>query len=567
LKPTTVLIAGAGPTGLALACDLRLHGVDAQVVDKFDQPPTTTRALGVQPRGRQILDRLGVLGDLARTALPQTSFDVYVDGKLAVRVDLGSLQGPDDDGPLRVPQTAIEDRLRRRLQGLGASVEWRREVIGACQDGSGVDVSVRSQDGEQTVRCQWLIGCDGAHSACRRIAGAQFDGAAFPETFLLGDVRLSGARKDNAVIYLRRGQMLSMASLPDGAWRIGVALPPGDPLAEKGGEGLTADRSKSTTSMGEGLQRLQELFAAYSGDTETRLSEPTWFSIFRIHRRMASTFRAGRIVLCGDAAHLTSPLGGQGLNTGLSDAFNLGWKLALVVQGRADDSLIDTYEAERRPATQKVDRATAAWTGVLLGEGSANRFLRRWVALPAMRLRPMQAWVLTRRGSLQSSYRGGPLARGARTGVFSRLMHPGPQAGDGAPDAQCRRLPDGTPTSVGRELGPNWGLIVFGPATEAARRCVRAARMRVGVGLRVLRLASHGDKPVFGETLAQDERGAVERAYKPRRDTVLLLRPDGQVAWRSSSEDSRGLEAWLDAVLLVQPKFEPATPCAPPPQV
>jgi 4,5-epoxidase len=162
---------------------------------------------------------------------------------------------------------------------------------------------------------------------------------------------------------------------------------------------------------------LQELYRDYSGDSATRLIDPTWLSIFRIHRRMASTFRKGRALIAGDAAHLTSPLGGQGVNTGLNDAFNLGWKLALVIQGRADERLIDTYEAERRPSVERIDRATAAWTSVLFGDSVGARFVRRWIALPAMRWRTVQAWVLTRRGALQSSYRGGPLAQDAGNGV------------------------------------------------------------------------------------------------------------------------------------------------------
>jgi 4,5-epoxidase len=278
------------------------------------------------------------------------------------------------------------------------------------QDKGGVDVIVHSPEGTRTIRADWVVGCDGAHSVCRKLIGAEFVGSAYPQTFLTGDVRLEGSRERGPTIYLRRGQVLVTAPLPDGRWRVGAALPPGDPLAAKGGEGLTADRDKNSTSVEEGLARLQQLFADYSGDGATRLSDPTWISIFRIHRRMASTFRQGRVLIAGDAAHLTSPLGGQGVNTGLNDAFNLGWKLALVIQGRADERLIDSYEAERRPSVARIDRATAAWTSVLFGDSVGARFVRRWIALPAMRWRFVQAWVLTRRGALQSSYRAGPLA-------------------------------------------------------------------------------------------------------------------------------------------------------------
>lgn len=314
-------------------------------------------------------------------------------------------------------------------------------------------------------------------------------------------------------IYLRSGKVLVTAPLPSGQWRVGVALPPGDPLAAKVGEGLTADRHRNSASVEEGLASLRELYADYSGDSAAGLSDPTWISIFRIHRRMASTFRSGRALIAGDAAHLTSPLGGQGVNTGLNDAFNLGWKLALVIQGRADERLIYTYEAERRPTVERIDRATAAWTSVLFGDSVGARFVRRWIALPSMRWRPVQAWVLTRRGALQSSYRGGSLARDAKAGWLGRVAQLGPQAGDGAPDVECRSV-DSEATTVGHEIGPNWGLIVFGPMGEAAHACQAAARERLGDDLVVLGVVSgRAGDDIDADRLINDPGGKVARAY------------------------------------------------------
>jgi 4,5-epoxidase len=347
---TTVLVAGAGPTGLALACDLRRREIDVEVVEKLERPAVTTRALGIQPRGRQILDRLGALGDLDEISEQNQRVDIFVDGKLSAHIDLGSWQEPDKNSPLRAPQTAIEERLRERLRALGAEVRWGVAVSDIRQAAEGIDVAIRDHQSAQTIHADWLVGCDGAHSVCRKLIGAEFEGSVYPQSFLLADVQLTADRDLGQTIYLRGGQILVTARLPSGHWRIGVALPPGDPLASRGGEGLTADRDKNSTSIEEGLARLQQLYTAYSGDGATRFSDPTWISVFRIHRRMASTFRKGRVLIARDAAHLTSPLAGEGVNTGLNDAFNLGGKLALVIQGRADERLVDTYEAERRPS-------------------------------------------------------------------------------------------------------------------------------------------------------------------------------------------------------------------------
>jgi hypothetical protein len=266
---------------------------------------------------------------------------------------------------------------------------------------------------------------------------------------------------------------------------------------------------------------------------------------------MASAFRQGRVLIAGDAAHLTGPLGGQGVNTGLNDAFNLGWKLALVVQGRADERLIDSYEAERRPSVARIDRATAAWTSVLFGDSVGARFVRRWIALPAMRWRFVQAWVLTRRGALQSSYRAGPLAQDARFGWLNRVSNWAPQSGDGAPDVECRRRADSGATTVGREIGPNWGLIVFGPMDEAVGACKAAARRRLGDDLVVLHVVSGAQDPeIDADRLVDDLGGKVARVYWARPGAIIMVRPDGHIAWRSSTADRRGLEAWLDGALL-----------------
>jgi 4,5-epoxidase len=546
----SVLIAGAGPTGLALACDLRRRGVDARVLDRLEKAAVTTRALGLQPRGRQIIERIGALGDLPKEALSQTGFDVYVDRRLAVSVAFDALKGSDDEGTLRVPQTTIERHLRERLRELGEEVRWGHEVIGCTQDTTGVEVTVRARDGEHRMRADWLIGCDGAHSTVRKLIDAAFDGTASRQTFLLGDVRLDWKRKNGAAIYLHRDQVLSMASLPEGMWRIGVALPEGDPLAEAGHDALTVARDASAVASEPALTRLRQLFQEYSGDGTTRISDPTWFSVFRINRRMASSFRRSYVLIAGDAAHLTSPLGGQGMNTGLSDAFNLGWKLTLVVGGRADERLLDSYEAERRPATERIDRATMQWTHVLLGDSRASRILRRYVVLPAMHLRFVQAWILTRRGDLQSTYRGGPLAPQTSSALRTPLRGRGPQPGDEAPDSRCMRRGHLEPTRLGKEIGPNWGLLFFGGDEHAIAACTEAARSRLPPPVRVLRIAARdGHRTTEADGVIDDRFGAIRRGYRPAKTTTLLIRPDGYLAWRSGTPDAAGLTWWLEDVL------------------
>jgi 4,5-epoxidase len=542
----SVLIVGAGPTGLALACDLLSRGVAVKVVDNLEKPPTTIRALGLQPRGRQILDRLGALGDLPNENQLETKFDVYLDGRLALHMDLETLRGRYDSGVLRVPQTEIEQRLRTRLQKLGCEIAWGHEVIDIREEGEDILVSVRTKTGLWSLSARWVVGCDGAHSIVRKRVGAEFRGESFPETFLLGDVRMHPDREDGAAIYLHRNEMLAVAALPGRLWRVGVALPSGDPLKQS--DSFKGDPDKGTASSEQIMDRLQQLFADYTGDHGTRLFDSSWLSSFHIHRRVSSSFRRGRLFIAGDAAHLTSPLGGQGMNSGIGDAFNLGWKLALIDQGLADEGLLDTYEGERRPVVGKIERATTQWTSILLGEGRVNRILRRYVLLPAMRLRALQAWVLTQRPALQESYRGGPLA--PPLGWMKRLICRGPQAGDLGPDSRCKLLPEYEETTLSKVIGANWALILFGLREEPMRSCADAARTRLGSNIRILHVVTGESGLKSGaDYIVQDHFGEIARAYRADTDTAILLRPDGHLAWRSQRPDVAGVTFWLDHIL------------------
>jgi 2-polyprenyl-6-methoxyphenol hydroxylase-like FAD-dependent oxidoreductase len=462
LRDASVLIVEAGVTGLALACDLLSRGIDAVVLDRFEGPATTTHAVGLQPRGRQILERLGALGDRMSEAVPHNSdFDVLVDGRSSFATKEDAFRDPDDDDLLWMPQTEIERRLGERLYELGGEVRWGHDVIGARADATGVDVTVRTVDGKRTLRADWLVGCDGAHNVVRGLIGAPVDRSSIRETFL--------------------------------------------------------------------------------------------------HRRRESTFRKGRILIAGDAARLTSPSGGQGLNTGLGDAFNLGWKLAMAVSRRADEYLLDSYEAERRPAREQIDRATTRWASLLLGERRTHPIPRRGLDLQAMRSRVIPSWLLRQRKALKSSYRRGPLTPSARSALLMRLIEGGPQAGDECPDAPCMRSHDFKRTSLGREVGPHWGLIFFGGPEEAIQACVDAARSRLGSGLRVLRVAVGNEARWWDhDDDVEDDRGAIVRTYRPGKATAILLRPDGHLAWRSREPDFLALTSWLDGTLCAKTRVSNA---------
>ncbi|MEV6785857.1 FAD-dependent monooxygenase, partial [Streptomyces sp. NPDC051098] len=322
-EETTVLVAGAGPTGLATACALRAAGLAVRVIDGAPGPSPTSRALGLQPRGIEVLDRLGALDDLPVRGVAIGQVVTYVDGKPVARLQVGRRTKLVTRPGLIISQAEVEARLRRRFVELGTEVEWRRELTSVRQDADGVNVGFA--DG-RSERARWLLGCDGAHSRVRKAAGIGFPGVPVIERFLLADVRARlPLPRDTVCVWLRGDRMVGVFPLPgDDVWRL-MAPAPAD--------------SQDDVHPAEVQDVLMEALRAHSGIAGVAVAESLWTSTFRIHRRLASTYRQGHVLLAGDAAHIHSPFGGQGLNTGLGDAENLAWKLALVAEGRAAQSL------------------------------------------------------------------------------------------------------------------------------------------------------------------------------------------------------------------------------------
>ena len=480
-----LVVVGAGPTGLALACGLRAAGVDVRVLDKAAGPAVTSRALGLQPRGVEVLDRLGALGDLPDRGLPIRGVTINVDGRELASFPVGQATRLGGPPGLIMSQADIEGALRDRLTALGGDVEWGLGVAGLAPVPDGV--TVRLDDGSE-FDAAWVVGADGAHSVVRKAMGIGFPGVPIVERFLLADVHADiDLQREGATSWLRGNMALAAFPLPgDDLWRVMAPAP------TEFGDEPTPEAI---------VDYLGSRLAAEAGGT---IRSAVWTSMFRIQRRLADMYRRGRVLLAGDAAHIHSPLGGQGMNTGIGDAENLAWKLALVISGRADQSLLDTYEAERRPIAKGVLETTSSVTQVVVSQRWAARLLRDRVAVPLMNREWVQRRLTEKTSQLQVSYRHGPL--GAR---LSRLL-PGVRPGDRVADRTCTRV-DGTAVRLYDALGPEWALIGSGSLAEVARR-----RLGDVVALR-------GD----GE--------------------ALLVRPDGHLAWHGT--DAARLQAWLDNAL------------------
>jgi 2-polyprenyl-6-methoxyphenol hydroxylase-like FAD-dependent oxidoreductase len=391
-----VVVVGAGPSGLVASSALRAAGVDVRTLDAALAPATTSRALGLQPRGIEVLDRIGAVGNLRENAVPLSRSIFRINGRQLAELSWVNASRSGPANPLIISQADIEASLRNRLTDAGGTVQWNQRVVSV--EDTGERASVRLADGT-VIHADWVIGADGAHSVVRKAAGIDFPGVPRVEWLLIADVCADlDSPRDAVVFFAGPTGLLGAFPLPgDNVWRL---------MAPATG----ADRADLAPE--EILGELEAGLAQHAGGVVRSVA---WASSFRIHRRLADSYRRGRLLLAGDAAHIHSPVGAQGLNTGIGDAENLAWKLALVVSGRAHETLLDSYEAERRPIAAEVLSNTADVTDILAGGRPMTRLIRDHVMVPMLSRRWVQRHIADKASQLSVTYRRGrSVARVAR---------------------------------------------------------------------------------------------------------------------------------------------------------
>jgi 2-polyprenyl-6-methoxyphenol hydroxylase-like FAD-dependent oxidoreductase len=521
-----VLVVGAGPTGLSMAAQLAAYGVRPRIIDRNLDRVHESRALAIQPRTLEVLAGLGVTEELLAHGNRTVRLRLHA-GNRVREIPMFDLGLEDTAYPylLFLSQAETERVLDAHLRAADVVVERGAELVDLHAHDDGVRCRLRHPDGRaETVDAAYVAGCDGAHSTVRRMAGIAFQGSSYPQTFVLADVDADGLQPGSAHAFLAGPGILFFFPLVHPAtWRLIVMRPPGDPTP--------ADAPV-------GLEEVQSLTDAYT-DGAVRLRDPVWMTNFRLHLRAAARYRAGRVFLAGDAAHIHSPAGAQGMNTGIQDAVNLGWKLAQVARGGAVE-LLDTYAAERAPVGRLVLRFTDRAFTVATSRNSVVRFARSRVAplvLPlAMRVTRARARAFRTIAQLGLNYRDSPLsADGDR---FRR----GPRPGDRLPDAPVEV--DGRAGTLHQAMAaPGWDLLLCGPsvAWRSAEELLAHRRPVVTVH----RLGT-GPEPgivhdVAGQALRRLGTGPSDVAH-------YLVRPDGHVAFRGSGADLTGclrhLERW-----------------------
>jgi 2-polyprenyl-6-methoxyphenol hydroxylase-like FAD-dependent oxidoreductase len=474
-----VLIVGAGPTGLVLACELARRQVPFRLIDAAPQPSNASRGKGLQPRSLELFDDLGIVEQAIAGGRFHTPMRTYKANGSHTDHDLHAGRAPTPDAPydssMLIPQWRTEGLLRDKLAALGAQVEFGTALQSLEQDENGVTATLSGDGSTQTVRVAWLVACDGGRSRTRSMLGVDFIGETLEtHRMYVADVKAPQLSRDAWHVWSSTSGLVGMAPLPatdqfQFQAAIGMDMPTEPTLA-----------------------LLQQLLEERSGRSDIRLEAPGWMSFWRANVRMVNRYRVGRAFIAGDAAHVHSPAGGQGMNTGMQDAYNLGWKLAAVIAG-ADTALLDTYEEERMPVAARV-------------LGISNALLEK-----TMQGRHFAAPRGAETLQLDITYRGHRLAQEHRAAP-GRVI-----AGDRAPDAPGLRLGDEQCRMFDLLRGTHFTLLAFGEGWQPVLDEVEA---RFGQAVKSI---------VIGASGWQDSEGHARKGYDIHADTLLLIRPDGYI--------------------------------------
>ncbi|MDD7920203.1 FAD-dependent oxidoreductase [Actinomycetospora callitridis] len=536
---TDVLVVGAGPVGLTLAADLLRRGVDVRVIDQAPGPASTSRATSITPRTLEVLDDLGVAGALVDTGVRITDTEAYAGASLTFRISFPPTDTTRFPFLLNTSQRRTEEVLTDLVATSGGCVERDRRLIGFRQERDGVVVQVAGPRVSEEIRAGWVVGADGGRSTVRRTLGLPFrgTGADLEETIVLADVLLDRDLAPDRIYswFNEDGALLAFPFSESGRWRVTAALSP---------EEMATGRFTKDS-----LGRFTELYRRRTGDDETRLSDMQGFSVYRVNQRVVDHYRRGRVVLAGDAAHVHTPAGGLGMNTGIQDAYSLGWRLALALTG-GDDRVVDDYERERRPIAEGLLTSTG---GLQRLYGIRDRRVQRArdaTLRTLLDLGPLRRAFFLRAAQLDITYAT------ARRWPWQR----GVGVGDRVPDGPVRRRPDGRPTWLHEHLrGPRPALVLLhgAPPTRDDRTALDGPATRAaGLGVPVLRVITADDGVAgtdAGVTTLIDAGGTVHRRFGVATPAAVVVRPDAHVALvaaahRGADVESALRDLWIDPV-------------------
>lgn len=519
----SVVICGAGPVGLTLAIQLLRQGVPFRIIDRHPGRTSLSKALVVWARSLEQLDSALPTDRLLQMGLPVQRGVFCVGDRELARLELAGADSPYGAG-MMIAQADTEKCMEDHLAAQGTKVEWQTELLDFSRDGDGVNCRLQSPAGStETLRTRWLVGCDGAHSIVRHGLGLPFEGERELHRWLLADVRVKGRLPDATVLlFWHRNGPLILFRMKDERWRI---------VATCGFAPAEAPRIEPS------LEQMQALIEE-RGPGGIQLYDPVWRAEFHINERQVKHYRVGRAFLAGDAAHVHSPAGGQGMNTGIQDACNLAWKLALENRGLAGENLLDSYHDERFPIGAQVVRGTARMARLATLSNPFAQQLRNWLLPRLLRLAPIRRKLRETLTELDVAYPASPI-----NGPWARsvcAIRPG------------SRVPAVTLMAAGGRTTQPHALL------REAMFLVMAWGSAPGAAARLVSFAPEPWRPLLHPIDLLPATASANDSIQTMRLTpadvgrlglgepgYLLVRPDGYLALSARTADTPALSDWL----------------------
>ncbi len=534
-----ILIVGAGPVGLTAAAALNHQGLACRIIDKAPAPSDKSKALVVWCRTLELLDQLGLASVFVQAGMKIKGGSMYANGKRVVHLELTSDDSPYGF-PLMIPQDRTERLLTEHLKRHGVLIEREVELLTFQERGDSMVCSLRHADGRtESVETPWLVGCDGAHSAVRHTLGLAFTGQAEPNDWTLADVHLQGPiPADEVSIFWHDVGVLAFFPIDRDRFRV---------LFDTGA--ASEHVSPPTPTLADAQAMVDK-----RGPGGVTLADPVWLANFRINERKVTDYRKGRVLIAGDAAHIHSPAGGQGMNTGMQDAFNLAWKLALIERGAGQaEPLLQSYSLERSAVGDQVLKNAERFTTFATLRNPVSRWLRNHIApilgsFQFLRDKIRDDWF-----ELSINYRHGPL-----TAEKWPMFDGGLSAGDRMLDAPLTAA-GGTPTTLLAAFRGKQHALLLLPGSggeEAIAQLLSIAGEADSAFPGILQayvITKAGDKIGLSQsnvTVWIDGTGRVYDKLHVTQTALILVRPDGYIGYRCQPADGKALMEYLGRYLV-----------------
>lgn len=517
-NPLSVLIVGAGPTGLMSACELARRGISFRIIDKKPEPTLASNATWIQTRTIEILNLISMADRFLEIGHVCEAINFYAEGKFLVTLPLTHTESTYPF-VLMLAQSGTERLLNERLEEFNKKVERSLELIDVKQHEDMIVATIKHADGKlETINSNWLIGCDGANSTVREKCGLSFPGADLSEQFIVADAQIDTYIPNNEInFFFDKGSVFTIFPLGKNNYRISA--------------NLNLGYSRKIYTEKEVIEMAQE-----RAHGEYYVKKVSWISSFWIHSKIVNEMRHGNIFLAGDAAHIHSPAGGQGMNSGLQDAFNLVWKLALVIKGQAKPSLLDSYQSERYPVVNDIVKRTEYCTKTALFDDSFLIKLRKFSNKILRTEKPLSKKITLGITQLDIRYEKSPVIA-----YQTQVSAKSPQSGERAPDVNLQQ------SSLYIYLrNTTHNILLFtGPMlTKTKVKKIQALQdwcTQTQNNLIKMHVITNEDLSGI-KNIIFDENGVLHKRYHIKNQALYLIRPDNYIAYCSKSLDKAPLE-------------------------